>query len=385
MIKILTIIGARPQFIKAAAISRAIRNHFASSIEEVLVHTGQHYDKALSSVFFDELKIPKEKYNLQIGSGSHAEQTAKMLTEIEKVALVEKPDAILLYGDTNSTLAACLVGIKLHVDIIHVEAGVRSYNKEFPEEVNRIICDHMASVLFVPSDAGMESLGRENFKVNELPQGTINASNAAVFRCGDIMYDNTLYFLDQINARGAATFEKYSIPRENFILATMHRPSNVDQHDTLESILSAFNTIIENHGKSIVLPLHPRTKNILENSESLSQLLQNDKLHIIPPVSFLEMIELEKHADLVVTDSGGVQKEAYFMEKPCLIMLDETPWVELVESNNALLVGSDYQKIIDGADHFLNENSSLEFTALYGDGKTSEFICEQLINIFSNK
>ena len=381
MVKILTIIGARPQFIKAAAISRAIRNHFSSEINEVLVHTGQHYDKALSSVFFDELKIPKEKYNLQIGSGSHAEQTAKMILEIEKVVLEEKPTAILLYGDTNSTLAACLVAVKMHIDIIHVEAGVRSYNKKFPEEVNRLICDHMASMLFVPSDAGMNSLALENF-ATENPTGKLSSSNPAVYRCGDIMYDNTLYFLDQINKRDKSTFDKYAIPSSEYILATMHRPSNVDQEETLESILRAFNDIIEQHNKSIVLPLHPRTKNILSQSPKLSSYLENDRLHVISPVSFLEMIELEKNADMVVTDSGGVQKEAYFMEKPCLIMLDETPWTELVESNNARLVGSDYQLIIDGANYFLNENTDLNFPSMYGDGKTSEFICQEIVNNF---
>ncbi|HIP32149.1 MAG TPA: UDP-N-acetylglucosamine 2-epimerase (non-hydrolyzing) [Crocinitomicaceae bacterium] len=379
--KIVTVIGARPQFIKAAAISRAISNSFSDKIEEVIVHTGQHYDEKMSQVFFEELNIPKEKYNLAIGSGSHAVQTANMMVEIEKVVLAEKPDAILLYGDTNSTLAACLVAVKLHLHVIHVEGGVRSYNKEFPEEVNRIICDNMSSLIFVPSDAGMDSLEKEGFNVTEKTTGKVNASNALVFRCGDIMYDNTLFFIQENKKQSVSVFEKYDIPSENFILTTMHRPSNVDQIETIDSILRALNTVAEKHGKTIVLPLHPRTKKIIEEDESLRKLTDNEQVKIIPPASFLEMIDLEKNADLVVTDSGGVQKEAYFVEKPCLIMLSETPWTELVESGNAKLVGNDYQLIVDGADDFLNQSSQLNFPSLYGDGMASEFICQEIVNL----
>ncbi len=314
MIKIVTIIGARPQFIKAAAISRAIAKEFSTEIDEVIVHTGQHYDKKMSSVFFDELNIPKEKYNLNIGSGSHAEQTAKMMVEIEKVVLAENPDAILLYGDTNSTLAACLVGIKLHKHIIHVEAGVRSYNKEFPEEVNRLICDNMSSLLFVPSDAGMESLKMEGFKV-EGTSGEINASNPKVLRCGDIMYDNTLFFMEHEKVQKSPLFEEYNLPQENYILVTMHRPSNVDQFETIESILRGLNTIVEEHGKTIILPLHPRTKKIIEENKDLNKWTENEKIKIIPPVSFLEMTALEKDADLILTDSGWGAKRSVFHEK----------------------------------------------------------------------
>ena len=326
MIKLLTIIGARPQFIKAAAISRAINNKFTAQINEVIVHTGQHYDDKMSSVFFEELKIPKEKYNLAIGSGSHAEQTAKMLIEIEKVVELEKPDALLVYGDTNSTLAACLVAIKLHLHTIHVEAGVRSYNKEFPEEVNRIICDNMSSLLFVPSDAGMDSLKKEGFSMDLAKSAPVSASYPKVFRCGDIMFDNTLFFVEKNKGIDLSVFKKYMIPSSNYILTTMHRPSNVDQEGTLESILKALNEISSAHNKVIVLPLHPRTKKNIEDNSRLKELISNEKIIIIPPVSFLEMIELEGNSDLVITDSGGVQKEAYFMNKPCLIMLSETPW-----------------------------------------------------------
>lgn len=382
MIKLVTVIGARPQFIKAAAISRAVKTSFSDEIEEVIVHTGQHYDSSMSEIFFNELQIPKEKYNLNIGSGSHAVQTANMMIEIEKVVLEEKPDAILLYGDTNSTLSACLVAIKLHIPIIHVEAGVRGYNKRFPEEVNRIVCDHMSSLLFVPSIAGMESLELEGVK-HKKNGDVITMDNPGVFHCGDIMYDNTLYYKEKVINRADSVFVKYDLPKEDFILATMHRPSNVDQNATLESILKALNQVTEDHGKTIVLPLHPRTKNRLDSEPELKALLNNDRLRIIPPVSFLEMIELEAHSDLVITDSGGVQKEAYFLEKPCLIMLDETPWIELLESGNAVLTGSDYNKIVDGANKFLKDGKLNEFVNMYGDGKASEFICQEIIKAFN--
>ena len=378
MIKILTIIGARPQFIKAAAISRAIRNHFSSQIKEVIVHTGQHYDPNMSAVFFNELEIPQEKYNLRIGSGNHANQTASMMVEIDKVISGENPDALLVYGDTNSTLAACLVAIKIHLPVIHVEAGVRSYNKKFPEEVNRLICDHMSSMLFVPSDAGMDSLKKEGFNTELKPHEKLSPDAPMVYRCGDIMYDNTLYFKDKLGDE-SLFFEKFQLPAKDYILCTMHRPSNVDQHETLESILSAFRTVVENKQVSIILPLHPRTKEIIEKNDKLQGIMDHDKIFVIPAVSFLEMILLEKHASLVITDSGGVQKEAYFMKKPCLIMLEETPWTELVETGNAILVGSDFNKIVNGARYFLENTAILKYPELYGDGKSAEFICKKLI------
>ncbi len=378
--KILTVIGARPQFIKAAAISRAITNKFSDKIQEVIVHTGQHYDEKMSNIFFNELKIPREKYNLQIGSGTQAEQTAKMMIEIEKVITKEKPDALLLYGDTNSTLAACLVAIKLHIPIIHVEAGVRFYSKEYPEEVNRIICDSMSSLLFVPTDDGIRALQEEGYDVENKSKTKASADSPKVYRCGDIMYDNTLYFKNKILS--PRVFEQYNIPQKNYILATMHRPANVDKEEHLIQILSGLNNVANQFNKSIILPLHPRTKKNIENSSVAKELISNDNFYIIPPASFLEMIDLEKNADLIVTDSGGVQKEAYFIEKPCLIMLNETAWVELVDSGNAVLTGNDRQKIEDGAKYFFEEKKELKFVPLYGDGKASEFICQKIIENF---
>lgn len=380
-IKIITVIGARPQFIKAAAISRAIKTHFSSQIEEVLIHTGQHYDPNMSDVFFKELEIPKEKYNLNVGSGSHSTQTAKIMLEMEKVLNTEKPTALLLYGDTNSTIAACLVAIKMEIPIIHVESGVRSYNKAYPEEVNRLICDHMSSLLFVPSDAGMLSLEKENI-IHNNNQYNISPDKPKVYRCGDIMYDNTKYFKEKARQRENNVFQRYNLPNSNIILATLHRPANVDKKETLEDILRAYNDIIEEHNYSIILPLHPRTLKSISEIHHLNHYLANNKLHVIPPVSFLDMILLEDSVDLIITDSGGVQKEAYFMKKPCLIKLVDTPWPELLETGTAIEVGSSYNKIMEGASALLKDKDSFTFSELYGDGKASEFICSKIIEAF---
>jgi UDP-GlcNAc3NAcA epimerase len=384
MIKILTIVGARPQFIKSAAISRAIAIGFSNHIEEVIVHTGQHYDVNMSEVFFTELKIPKEKYNLNVGSSNHALQTAKIMEEVDHVVEIEKPDAILLYGDTNSTLAACLVGVKRHIPVIHVEAGVRSYNKLFPEEVNRLICDHTSSMLFVPSDDGMVCLQKEGFSVDNQNTGDVLLINSpSVFRCGDIMYDNTLYFQDKAETYFNNLCEKLNLPRNNYFLVTAHRPSNVDDPENLLQILKFFHYSIDVLKKMIIFPIHPRTRKLIDSDPELSVMMNKPGLHCIPAVSFIEMIGLEKYSDLVITDSGGVQKEAYFMQKPCLIMLEETPWVELVTSGNAKLVGNNFNLLCNGAVHFMNNKVS-NFPQIYGDGKSAEFICEQIIKTLKN-
>jgi len=376
-LKIVTVIGARPQMIKAAAISRSIRGHFSKEITEVLVHTGQHYDRNMSQVFFDELGIPKEKYNLETGSGSHAEQTAKMMIAIEKVLLEEQPDALLVYGDTNSTLAACLVASKLFIPIIHVESGVRSYNKLYPEEVNRIICDHLSALLFVPSVAGMKSLELENIAHRATENGSADYNKQGVYLTGDIMYDNTLHFAG-VAASGAEKINsKYGLP-EDFILLTMHRPSNVDTQETLLDILTGIRTVSVSSGKQIVFPVHPRTKAIIDTDDALKSLIASFAIQLIPPVSFIEMIHLESTASVVVTDSGGVQKEAYFLGKPCLIMLDETPWSELVDSGTAILVGNSGQKIVSAYETLVNRQLTFD-TTLYGDGKASEFIVAKIL------
>ena len=377
VLKLVTVIGARPQMIKAAAISRSIRSHFSENVSETIVHTGQHYDPNMSQVFFDELGIPKEKYNLETGPGSHAVQTAKMMISIENVLLTEKPDALLLYGDTNSTLAACLVASKLFIPIIHVEAGVRFYNKLYPEEVNRIICDHLSALLFVPSAAGVKSLEEENIRNHVSDHQTADYNKQGVFFTGDIMYDNTLHFAGIAKSKAEEIAAKYSLP-ESFLLLTMHRPSNVDSKESLQGILGAMSSIAEIHGRNIVFPIHPRTQAIVESDPGLTEFVSSSRIQLIPPVSFIEMIHLESTASLIVTDSGGVQKEAYFLEKPCIIMLDETPWTELIDSGTAILTGNDPAKIRAAYETLSNKQLSFN-RGLYGDGKAADFIVSKII------
>jgi UDP-GlcNAc3NAcA epimerase len=381
MLKLVTIIGARPQMIKAAAISRAIRTEFTDQIEEIIIHTGQHYDTAMSQVFFDELQIPKEKYNLEIGSGSHALQTAKMMIAIEEVLLKERPNVLLLYGDTNSTLAACLTAAKLFIPIVHVEAGVRGYNKYFPEEVNRLITDHLSSLLFVPTKSGMESLSKENVVHHSISQTKPDFNTPAVYLTGDIMYDNTMFFSQVSDHKKEELHRKFNLP-ESFVLLTIHRPSNVDDSENLLSILHAVEQISTEFKVSFVFPVHPRTRFIIESNTVLSQLIKDLPIVIIPPVSFIEMIYLEKTASLVMTDSGGVQKEAYFLKKPALILLEETPWLELIESGNAILTGNNTDKIYNAYKELTTKELNFD-QDLYGDGKASSFIVSKIVDHFN--
>ncbi len=377
MIKIITLVGARPQLIKASAISREIKKSFHNQIEEIIVHTGQHYDENMSNVFFQELEIPKEKYNLQVGSGSHAFQTANIMLKFEKILIDEKPDYLLLYGDTNSTIAAALTAAKIFIPIIHIEAGVRGYNKNFPEEINRILTDHLSTLLFTPTISGYESLEKEGFKFNEAKK--ISNNNPAYYLCGDIMYDNTLFFGQKMSRTYLE--DKFNI-KKSYCLLTMHRPSNVDDPRNLANILNAIIDISEKHDLDIIFPVHPRTKNVIEHlaDKVLSNKILNHKnIKMLPPASFIEMIALEKYSEIVITDSGGVQKEAFFLERPCLIMLEETPWVELIDSGCAKLVGSDKELIKNEFDNFYVNADKLLYENLYGDGNSSNFILNKIV------
>src|SRR5690349_15269675 len=308
MIKLVTIIGARPQIIKAAALSRAIKNKFEGKITEVIVHTGQHYDANMSQVFFDELGIPAEDYNLNVGSGSHGKQTAAMIGGIEEILLKEKPAAIVLYGDTNSTLAGAIAASKIHVPVVHIEAGLRSFSKAMPEEVNRIMCDHASTLLFSPTSTGLENLKREGFRENTKPPYT--ADNPRIYHCGDVMYDNSLYF-SSMAEKSTDVLSRLNLKTGNFILATIHRNNNTDEPARLNALFRALNTISINEGVNVVLPLHPRTAKLLAanlEKELYEKVSANRLMNIIPPASFLEMVALEKNCRLVMTDSGGVQK-----------------------------------------------------------------------------
>jgi len=380
--KLLTIIGARPQIIKAAALSRAIRNHYADQIQEVIVHTGQHYDDNMSQVFFDELQIPRPDYNLHVGSASHGVQTARMTEGIEDILFKEQPDFIVLYGDTNSTLAGAVAAAKTHVPIVHIEAGLRSFNKAMPEEINRIVCDHCSTLLFTPTKAGLENLRREGFTIGGVSTGSTTAKptidNPKVYHCGDIMYDNSLHFA-HIAEEKTDIIQRLELAGKPFILATIHRDSNTDHPERLSAIFKALFQLSKEC--QVVLPLHPRTAKLLKTnlSEDLQrQIFDSPSIKLIPPVSFLEMIALERHAQLVTTDSGGVQKEAYFFKKPCIILRPETEWVEIVETGNAILSDADESRIMQAWQHFKN-NPPTSFPEIFGDGHAAEFILKQIL------
>ncbi len=349
MKRIVTIIGARPQIIKAAAVSRAVQAHFSSQIEEHILHTGQHYDSNMSEVFFRELGVPEPMYNLHVGSASHGVQTARMIEGIEAVLMQTHYDGVLVYGDTNSTLAAAVAASKLQVPIFHVEAGLRSFNMSMPEEINRIVCDRLSSLLFAPTTTAVRNLEAEGM-------------TKGVVLSGDVMYDNSLYFGK--TACGCKTDRP-------FVLATVHRPANTDNEEHLRSIVRALQDIAKT-GMDVVVPLHPRTKKRIEDLR-----LNTDDLRIIEPASFLEMIALEKNAAVVLTDSGGVQKEAFFYGTPCVILRPETEWVEIVEAGAGILADADYERIMAAYEQLANK--PIDFPPVYGDGHASEKILEEIV------
>lgn len=346
---IMTIVGARPQFVKASVLSRAIDRSNKSNttqILETIIHTGQHYDTNMSKVFFDELAVPKPSINLNIGSGSHAVTTGKMLLGIERELQQKKPDWVLVYGDTNSTLSAALAAAKLHIPIIHIEAGLRSFNRKMPEEVNRVITDHLSTLLFCPSEASKANLARE---------GITNGVHVV----GDVMYDATLYHRSQI----------FPVHREDaFALCTVHRSETTDEKKALASVFSALASCpIE-----VIVPLHPRTKKMLEFYE----IKPSRNVTLVPPLPYLKLLEHLQACDFVITDSGGLQKEAYFFGKRCITVRHETEWTELVEIDANKLVGTDKNKIENA---FLWATNPVDTTSIYGNGSAGEIIIQHIL------
>lgn len=379
MIKIVTIIGARPQIIKAAALSRAIKKRFSNQLTEIIVHTGQHYDENMSQVFFDELGIPAPNYNLNVGSGSHGKQTATMISGIEEIVMQEKPQAIVLYGDTNSTLAGAIAASKIHIPVVHIEAGLRSFNKSMPEEVNRIMCDHVSTLLFSPTKTGFANLVKEGFKIDTVKP--YSANNPKIYHSGDVMYDNSLYFSEVAEIKTTIIL-KNNLEKNKFILATIHRNNNTDEPLRLNALFNALYKISEQNQLDVLLPLHPRTAKLLSfnlDAELYTKIKASKHFKIIEPVSFLEMIALEKNCKIVMTDSGGVQKEAFYFEKPCVILRPETEWVELVECGAAIVTDANEHKIIE-AFNVLTSKTNMLFPELYGDGKAAEFICKEILS-----
>jgi UDP-GlcNAc3NAcA epimerase len=355
--KILTVIGARPQFIKASPVNEAIRN---AGINEILVHTGQHYDTNMSDVFFSELNIPIPDFNLAVGSGSHGFQTATMLNGIEKLLIEEAPDCLLIYGDTNSTLAGALAASKLHVPIAHIEAGLRSFNWKMPEEVNRVVADRLSQILFCPSMTATKNLLQEGISQN-------------VHLVGDVMYDAVKNF-STMAAQKSLILETLKLQEKNYYLATIHRAENTDIAVNIGNILDALSAL---DGK-VVLPLHPRTRNKMLEYGYNSKSYEN--IQFVEPVGYLDMLHLQQNSSVILTDSGGIQKEAYWLKIPCVTLRNETEWVETVESNANIITGANQQKILAAVQLF--ESKAFEFSEpdAYGDGTASSQIVEIIKN-----
>jgi UDP-GlcNAc3NAcA epimerase len=382
MIRLLNIIGARPQIIKAAAISRTIRDQYADQIYDIIIHTGQHYDTGMSQVFIDELNIPEPAYNLKVGSKSHGKQTAEMISGIEEIIENEKPDYVLAYGDTNSTLAAAIAASKMFVPLVHIEAGMRSYTKHMPEEINRVLCDHASSIMFTPTRTGYNNLVKEGFNPeNEMPW---SINHPGIIHCGDIMYDNYLYYLP-VALRQSRILSKTGIENRKYNLVTIHRPSNTDNSKRLEHIFEAILEISTAEKIAFVIPLHPRTARLMKkglDEQLLKQLQSQEKIIFTEPVSFLDMILLENNANMILTDSGGVQKEAYFFNIPCIVLRKETEWVELVTNGAAVLADADKSEILRYYQNFSN-NRPEKYPPVFGDGHAASQICRLLIENIS--
>jgi UDP-N-acetylglucosamine 2-epimerase len=348
--KIVSVVGARPQFIKAAPVGRALQR---AGILEVLLHTGQHYDYGMSEVFFEELGIPEPRYNLGAGSGSHAAQTAAMLTGIEDVLINERPEVLLIYGDTNSTLAGALAAAKLGVPVAHVEAGLRSYNRAMPEEINRVVADSLSTLLFCPTGVAMANLAKEGV-------------TKGVHVVGDVMYDAVLGATEGYRVRGVEgnkVVERLDLPSGGYLLATVHRASNTDDPANLRAIVSA----LSDAGEPVIFPVHPRTRKAME----AAGIAPGDNVRVVEPVSYLEMLNLEQHARKILTDSGGVQKEAFWFAVPCITLRDETEWVETVETGWNTLTGTDRARVTAAIAAPMPAGTPPQ---VYGDGKAAERI-----------
>jgi UDP-N-acetylglucosamine 2-epimerase len=381
--KIVTIVGARPQFIKAGAIRRAIQEfnrrlqpqrYKKRQIQEILVHTGQHYDYLMDKVFFEELELPKPDYHLGVGSGSQAKQTGIMLERIEPILQKEDPKVILVYGDTNSTLAGALAAAKLNIPVAHVEAGLRSYHRAMPEEINRLLTDHLATYLFCPTDQAVWNLLKEGIKDG----GTRTVKNV-----GDVMYDSILYYSKLAEEKssilrdlGLVTVKTRNskLKTRNYYLATVHRAENTDDRSRLESILNALDEI--GRKTHVILPLHPRTRKMMKVYRLFSEF---KRIRFIEPAPYLDMLKLEKNAKAILTDSGGVQKEAYWMKVPCFTLRDETEWVETVKSGWNRLVGTEGKKIVKEVKRIETQRVSEKRKEIFGDGKASRKIVQMLV------
>jgi len=364
LLKVVTVVGARPQFIKAAAVSRAVARHNAEAagkrhIEEIIVHTGQHYDANMSAVFFKELRIPEPRYNLGVGSGSHGRQTSAMLEGIERVLLDEKPDCVLIYGDTNSTLAGALAAVKLHITVAHVEAGLRSFNRRMPEEINRIVADCVSNLLFCPTRTAVENLTREGI-------------TKGVYNVGDVMYDSVL-FNAALAAERSTILATLSLKPKSYCLATVHRAETTDDPARLREVMAGLARI----DGPVIVPLHPRTRKVLESADV--EVAPN--VRVTEPISYLDILTLMSGARIVLTDSGGMQKESYFLGVPCVTLREETEWVELLDIGANFLAGSDRHRIAAGVAWAAAWTPPRAEEPLYGDGHAAGKIVARLSSL----
>lgn len=359
----MTVVGARPQFIKAAMVSRELQKY--EDMAEILVHTGQHYDINMSDVFFEELDIPKPDYNLDIGSATQGAQVGRMLEAVEDVLIEENPDCVIVYGDTNSTLAGALAAVKLHIPVAHVEAGLRSFNRRMPEEINRIVTDHVSDLLLAPTKTAMKNLMREGFERN------------GVCLVGDVMYDAALFYATKAEAH-SSILERLNLVCKRYVLATIHRAENTGNLNRLKSIFKAFRMIAEE--MPVILPMHPRTRAVLESEGILEAVAQS--IRVVEPVGYLDMVMLEKNAALIATDSGGVQKEAFFHRIPCVTLRDETEWVELVDIGwNRVVSPTSPSAIVEAITGALLKPNGLDASP-YGEGIASRKVVQRILDFF---
>lgn len=379
-LKISTVVGARPQFIKAGVVNRIIRDHFSEHIEESIIHTGQHYDHGMSDLFFEQLDIPKPAAHLGIGSSSHGNQTGEMLIKLEQEFQSKKPDAVMVYGDTNSTLAGALAAVKIHIPVIHVESGLRSYLTAMPEEVNRVCTDHISSLMSCPNQTAIANLKKEGISDQS---GDCTADNSWVKFHGDVMYDNILFLRDKFGHH-CNLMDQFGLEENGFVLATIHRPSNTDSPETLQELLSGLQNLAKQNGLKVFLPLHPRTLKLAEtnlNHTFWNSFKEDKNIIIHNPIGIIEIGQLVGKCRMVITDSGGLQKEAVFLNKPCIILRDRTEWVELLDCGWGKVVGSNPEKLVQAFD----ELSQLTGSAppLYGDGRAAQKLCNDILKAFS--
>lgn len=377
MIKIACVVGARPQFIKHLPVHKAFLSE-SENIKEILIHTGQHYDYLMNKVFFDELGIPEPDYNLGVGSGTHGYQTGEIIKRVEKVLEIEQPDAVIVYGDTNSTLGGALAAVKMDIPVIHIEAGLRSFNKLMPEEINRVLTDHSSSILFCPTKNAVENLKREGFaqvindgnliKLNEEISCTVNPSKPVVVNVGDVMYDALLYFL-RISSQRSKIVKELGLEHKEYNLLTLHRAENTESLIKIKELIDFVVKVTEK--TPVIFPVHPRTRKILDsNSLNIPKIIR-----IIEPLGYLDMLELVRNCNLIFTDSGGLQKEAYWLKVPCITLRDETEWVETVQSGWNVL----YRDYKDPHNPYTHSND------LYGDGRASKRIVNILNQIIKER